>query len=86
MPGDCSETGVGGRGEEITWGLAETGVAVEAGIDDLLDAVEADEDATATGADATATGAINNFVPHIPQKRFPSELSLPQRGQRTHPP
>jgi hypothetical protein len=38
------------------------------------------------GAEVTAAGSGNNFAPHIPQKRFSSEFSFPQRGQRTHPP
>jgi hypothetical protein len=31
-------------------------------------------------------GALSRFAPHMPQKRFSSEFSLPQRVQRTVPP
>ena len=36
--------------------------------------------------DATGAGAGSKVAPHMPQKRFVSGFSLPQRGQRTNPP
>ena len=43
------------------------------------------EAATETGCGSTGLGAgdDNSDAPHMPQKRFPSEFSLPQRAQRT---
>ncbi len=35
------------------------------------------------GAEAAVDGGGSNEAPHIPQKRFPSEFSFPQREQRT---
>ena len=34
------------------------------------------------GTTATGTASVNSFAPHMPQKRFASEFSLPQRAQR----
>src|SRR5690349_10534256 len=46
-----------------------------------------DPEPTLTGWGLLATGAgASNVVPHIPQNRFCSGFSLPQRGQRTDPP
>lgn len=43
--------------------------------------------AVCAGTEATAAaGADNSVAPHMPQKRFPSGFSLPQRAQRTDPP
>src|SRR4029077_9884260 len=44
------------------------------------------EAATGTGGGAAVlgTGAGSSDAPHMPQKRFPSEFSLPHRGQRTN--
>jgi hypothetical protein len=92
MVGGSCDTGADARGGTAVCGLVITGAAVEGGADDRLAVVEADVEATATGAEAplgvevTAAGVASNFAPHIPQKRFSSEFSLPQRGQRTHPP
>lgn len=33
-------------------------------------------------AAATGTASVSSFAPHMPQKRFASEFSLPQRAQR----
>jgi hypothetical protein len=92
MKGESCGAGAEGRGVAAGCGLASAGAAAEGGADDRGAAVCADEEATVTGAElpagaeVTAAGAGNNFAPHIPQKRFSSEFSLPQRGQRTHPP
>jgi hypothetical protein len=56
-------------------GCAEAEGAEEGGADDRVAAP------CATGSDAG-----NSVAPHMPQKRFVSVFSLPQRGQRTDPP
>jgi methylmalonyl-CoA mutase N-terminal domain/subunit len=38
--------------------------------------------AFSAGAGGTGTVSVNSFAPHMPQKRFASEFSLPQRAQR----
>jgi len=92
MTGESCGTGAEDRGAVALCGLASTGAAAEGGVDDRIAVVWADVDATVTGAElpagaeVTAAGVGSNFVPHIPQKRFSSEFSLPQRGQRTYPP
>ena len=87
MKGESSGSGTAVRAGVATCGRAgaEDGEGAEA-TDDRMLVVEADEAATATGVEAITAGAASNLVPHIPQKRFSSELSLPQRGQRTSPP
>jgi len=82
MKDESSEIGADREGA-TTCGLAGGDDRDE---DDRAAATGADEAATATGVDATTAGAANNLAPHIPQKRFSSEFSLPQRGQRTDPP
>ena len=37
-------------------------------------------------AAATGTASASSFAPHMPQKRFASEFSLPQRAQRNPSP
>lgn len=93
MLGGSCRTGAEGRGAGVAvCGLASAGAAVEGGAEDRATVVGAAVEATATGAEApvgveaTAAGVASNFAPHIPQKRFSSEFSFPQRGQRTHPP
>src|ERR1700741_2930646 len=41
------------------------------------------ETGTGGASDALGRGAESSDAPHMPQKRFPSEFSLPHRGQRT---
>jgi hypothetical protein len=88
MEGGSCDTGAEALGGAAVCGLVITGAAVEG----RVGIVEADVEATPTGAEApvgvevTAAGVASNFAPHIPQKRFSSEFSLPQRGQRTRPP
>jgi len=90
MVGGSCGSGIDARGG-AAWGLVITGAAVEEGAVDRVVVVGAD-DATATGAatpagvEVTAAGVASNFAPHIPQNRFSSEFSFPQRGQRTYPP
>lgn len=51
-----------------------------------LDGNEAGGDDAGRCCELAATGgADSSAAPHMPQKRFPSEFSLPQREQRTHP-
>jgi hypothetical protein len=38
--------------------------------------------ALSAGTAATGTASASSFAPHMPQKRFASEFSLPQRAQR----
>lgn len=42
------------------------------------------DDETGTGCDGAGAGPARRVAPHMPQKRFWSEFSLPQRVQRTH--
>jgi len=83
MPGESSGTGAADRGGATTCDLAGMGAGAAGDVPTRLPDV--DEAATATGVDATTAGAPNNLAPHIPQKRFSSEFSLPQRGQRNDP-
>lgn len=69
-----SETGADVR---LTVGGAEAGVGDETGT------AEEREATFCGGAGAATDGGGSNDAPHIPQKRFPSEFSLPQREQRT---
>src|SRR5580704_6097706 len=79
-------------GPLITGGASVSGAAVRCGICDVVEAEGADAAGVETivglcaegGAGAWAGG--NSVPPHMPQKRFSSEFSLPQRGQRTGPP
>jgi hypothetical protein len=54
--------------------------------DGMTDTGASDPVAGARSVAETGAGAGNSEPPHIPQKRFESEFSLPQRGQRTCPP
>ena len=83
MPGESSNAGAADRGGATTCGRAGTGAGPAGDIPNRLPV--AGEAATATGVDATTAGAANNLAPHIPQKRFSSAFSLPQRGQRNDP-
>lgn len=92
MIGDGSGAGAGARGaglggagaagraeEDAPGGLATTTGAAFAIVADARVAVEETDGIPAWAGD----GACNNDAPHIPQKRFVSGFSLPQRGQRT---
>jgi hypothetical protein len=63
-----SETGADVR---LTFGGAEAGVRDEAGTAE-------ERAATFCGGAGAKDGGGSNDAPHIPQKRFPSEFSLPQ--------
>src|SRR5581483_3283691 len=72
----CSLRGTGG-------GAARTGSGGRGGAGSGRGATGA----TATGCGFGAIGAgASRVVPHMPQNRFCSGFSLPQRGQRTNPP
>jgi hypothetical protein len=91
MVGGSCDTGAETRGGVEVCARVIAGAAVAGGADDRVAVLCADVEATATGAEAagaelTAAGVASSLAPHIPQKRFSSEFSLPQRGQRTHPP
>jgi hypothetical protein len=75
MAGTSSGGGGKGRGLEAACGLAGVGEGAAAVVDARI-AVPC------AGADATSTGVGDSLAPHIPQKRFSSEFSFPQRGQR----
>jgi len=93
---DSSVARPAGLGADSSCDLAETGAA--AARDGAERAADGEAtvafgetaagifDETTAGAAVTATGTGVSFAPHIPQKRFSSEFSLPQRRQRTIPP
>jgi hypothetical protein len=64
-------------------GASETEEAGEGSAVDRVTTLGAGAEDKGAGAGA---GAVSRFAPHMPQKRFSSEFSLPQRAQRTVPP
>jgi len=85
MPGESSNAGAADRGGATTCGRAGTGAGAAGDVPNRPPVDSPDEAATATGVDVTTAGSPNNLAPHIPQKRFSAEFSLPQRGQRNDP-
>jgi hypothetical protein len=85
MNASCSSMGGGdGRVGVMACGLESGAAGERGGVGRAEDA--GGEAETVTGVEATTAGAGNILAPHIPQKRFSSEFSFPQRGQRTGPP
>ena len=82
MTGEASPAWADGRGAATTCGRDGVGAADDGIAGDRKGAWAGDA-ATPTGVGSCATAFDNSFVPHIPQKRFSSEFSLPHRGQRT---
>ena len=74
MDGDVCETAVVER--------RSSGAVVGAAAPSVAKGAGATTDTGCGGAEV-ATGVDSSDAPHIPQKRFWSRFSLPQRGQRT---
>ncbi len=84
LRGASSETGAEVCGAEGLCGCEDVkGVEYAGG---GIEGIADDRGAVCAGIEATGPGGGNSEPPHMPQKRFSSEFSLPQRGQRTGPP